>query len=389
MQDIPEHRRRFKQVLVERQVGEGMELPGIDQRQLHDFMNPNDKDLKLQRSEELLELTTAHLAQTEDFAQAQRQSVLQLFHKEAPFRQVRMDESYFKNREFVEADLRGFLVQAKGDSLVNLSTGNPKYSAPVVATQNGEQVKWETYLKRASGVLLGTKQGNERKKTDNPHRKVYALKALLKIAGIDIPEYIPMDEAYFNNPGYVKADLALYLKYAKGESFECLNTSNPKLSTKIRTRSGEQVRWETYLDRASDVLLATKSRGDNPRRPLDALNELLKIISVVVPEYIPMDEKYFSNFEYVKADLTSYLQCAKGESFECLNTKNPKYSTSIQTQSGEQVTWNTYLSRASSVLLGTKDVRKSKNPSRRPEALKKLIEIATQISDSPNPVATK
>jgi len=380
MQDIPENRRRFKKLLVERQVSEGIELPEIDQKQLHDFMNPKDKELKLQRSEELLELTTRHLEQTQDFAQAQCLAVLELFHREAPFRQVEMDEKYFSNRELIKSDLIAYLQQAKGDSLKDLNSNNPKYSDSI-QIQTGENVKWITYLDRASSILLRTKQGNRNKKSDNPHRRPGALKVLLRIVGVDIPEYIPVDEKYFSNPEYVKADLTAYLKLAvKKDKLKDLNTNNPSGDKSVQIQSGNQLRWETYLDRASGVLFQTKQgwkgkKSNNPHRPVDALKALLRIAGETV--HYDMDEKYFSNPKYVKADFTAYLQQAKGDSLKDLNTENPKPSVSIQTQSGEKVKYRTYLDRASSVLFGTKGGKKSKNFHRPVDALKYLIQIAT------------
>jgi len=383
MQDVPENRRRFKKLLIERQLSEGIELPEIDQKQLHDFMNPKDKALKLRRSEELLELATKHLEQTQDFAQAQRLAVIELFHREAPFRQAEMDESYFRNRELVEADLISYLQHAKGDSLKSLHTNNPKLSISV-QTQSGEQVKWKTYLNRASGVLFGTKDNTKR---DNLPRRSDALKVLLRIAGAVISEYIPMDKEYFNNSEYVKADMASYLGKAKGDSLKDLSTRNPKTGTSILAKNGDKVRWDVYLRRASGVLFRTKDnkKKDNPHRLSDALNVLSKIARGDVTELISMDKEYFNTPEIVKADLTAFLQHAKGDSIKDLNTCNPKVSISIQTQSGEQVTWDTYLRRASGVLLGTK-IRSDK-PHRKPDALKLLKQIAEQASTCNDPIS--
>ncbi len=371
MQDIPENRRRFKQVLVERQVGEGVELPEIDQKQIDDFMNPNDKDLRLLRSEKLVELTSMRLQQTQDLALSQRLAALELFHKEAPFRKGKMDESYFRNRELVESDLRGFLEHARGGSLIDLTTKNPKSEISILA-KSGEKVRWRTYLNRASGVLLGTKWGLKGKKSDNPHRRSDALKTLLKITGINISECIPMDEKYFNNPEIVKADLTAYFRQAKGNYLADLNTRNPSRNTIIITQSGKHVKWETYLSRASGILLGTKGgkKSDKLHRKSDVLDRLRELCGVII-----MDEKYFNSPAYVKADLVAYLQHAKGDSLKDLHTNNPKSSISITTQSGETVKWQAYLDRASGVLLGTKSGNKSNYPSRPVDALGQLKEL--------------
>jgi len=369
MQDISENRRRFKQLLVKRQVKEGIELPEIDQKQLHDFMNPKDKELKLRRSEELLELTTRHLEQTQDFAQAQRLAILELFHREAPFRQAEMDESYFRNREFVEADLLSYLKHTKGESLLDLSTSNPEWSVSVL-TQNGEKVLWNTYLKRASNILLNTDRNN--------FQPADSIKALLKMLCIDMP--LIMDEKYFNDPEIVEADLNAYLKHAKGYSLKDLSTRNPITGTSVLTKNGDKVRWETYLGRASRVLLGTTFEKDNCPRPSDALRALLKIIGIDMP--VIMDKEYFSNPEFVKADLTAYLRHARGDSIEDLGTYNPEKSTRIQAQNNEYVRWRTYLNRASGVLFGTKDNKETNNPPRPGDALKRLKQIASQSQNS-------
>jgi len=366
LKDIADNRRLFKQCLTERKVQEGIPLNKVDQQQLKDFMDPGDAVRKPKRASELRKLTKQHLDRQVKFTDASRLAMLQLFHQEAPLAIAEMDKEYFKNPVFVKADLTKALRQAKGNSLADLSTTNPVYDTPVT-TQSGETMPWVTYLRRASGVLFGTKGG---KKSKNPHRPPDALNALFERCGV-----VTLNKKYFKNPTFVKADLTNALKQAEGNSLADLNTKNPAPDTPITTQSGQIMTWQTYLNRASGVLFGTKrgKKSDNPHRQADALNALFELCEVIT-----LNEKYFKNPTFVKADLTNALQQAEGNSLADLSTRNPAPDNPITTQSGQTMTWETYLNRASGVLFGTK--QKSKNPHRRADALKKLISIAQQCS---------
>ena len=283
-----------------------------------------------------------------------------------------MDEAYFRNPEKVRYDLEAFLEYAKGGSIANLSTGNPKYNKPPVFTSNGEQVLWGTYLNRASSILLNTQSGSK----DNPHRGADALKELKRICGIEVIEYDEMDEAYFRNPEKVKYDLNQFLKRAKKiKSISEINTSNPSLKTKAVTSNGEQVLWGTYLNRASSILLNTQSGSkDSLYRKADALKELKRICGIEVKEYDEMDEAYFRNPEKVKYDLEQFLAQTDRNSIDELKAGSRNMVTPIIASNGEQVLWGTYLNRASSILLNTQSGSKD-NPHRGADALKELKRI--------------
>ena len=357
LEDLKETRGRFKRLLTERRVQEDIPLPSAPNEELQQFLNPTDVELKLTRSKELLALASKYLSEGKDLVEAQRLATEQLFYVEAPLHKSKMDEAYFNNRELVEADLRKYLEEGKGDSLISLSTSKPSSRTSII-TSNGEKVTWGTYLNRASAVFLGTSPS---KKYKNPHRNSDALKHLLKICNVHC-----MDKEYFNNIHFVKQDLKAFLEYAKGDSLISLSTCNPSRATSVITSNGEEVAWQAYLKRASTYLFGT-ARGTHSLS--NVLNYFLKISGVHF-----MDVKYFNNSNFVERDLKAFLEYAKGDSLISLSTCNPSCLTSVLLSNGKKITWATYLNRASGILLGTESNSKN-NFHRKTDALKELKRI--------------
>lgn len=177
-----------------------------------------------------------------------------------------------------------------------------------------------------------------------------------------------MNEAYFSNPEYVRADLEAFLAQAEVDTLADLNTRNPKPGTSIIAQNGQPVRWQAYLDRASAALFGTQYQTVHTHRKADALNKLLDICGV-----IHMNEAYFRNPKYVRADLEAFLDQAKGDQLVDLNTNNPKYSTSIVAQTGQTVAWNVYLNRAFAALFGV--TQGTDAAQCKADALEELLEI--------------
>ncbi len=72
---------------------------------------------------------------------------------------ILIDKTYFdeSNKEVITQDLMGFLAHADPkDSLVDLLSTNPSADTKITLS-NGEAMTWQSYLRRASAVLLGTK----------------------------------------------------------------------------------------------------------------------------------------------------------------------------------------------------------------------------------------
>jgi len=216
MEDVAETRRAFKKALVSRKMEEGIECPAFGseaqarrepaQRERLDFLRSADAETRVRRSRELILLCLRHQNAGRTAAEAERLAMAELLEGEFPLAVTKMDLAYFTNPEIARADLEGFLKQCKGKTIAELSTGNPERNKQIQA-QNGEpRVAWETYLSRASGKLLGTKDGSK-----NPHRRAEALDELKKIVGIEIKKYPTMDKAYFSDPKNVRADLEEFL----------------------------------------------------------------------------------------------------------------------------------------------------------------------------------
>ena len=353
LEDIKETRGQFKKLITEKRIEKNIPLPATPDKEMEQFLN--DPECKLERSRELLALTSKYLSEGKALVEAQRLALEQIFHREAPLHQAEMDESYFANRELVEADLRKFLEQAEGDSLINMNTKNPPQNICITAS-NGEIIMWSTYLARASIGFFGIKN-------NKPYRKADALNHLLKLCGTH-----RMNKEYFNNLQFIKHDLNAFLKQAKGDHLINLSSVNPPFGTSITVSNGERIAWGTYLNRASAVFFETRQGSDNPHRTSDTLTHLLKLCGV-----FPMDKKYFSNPKFIRHDLEVCLVYAKGVLLTDLSTRNISKGTLITFSNNETITWPTYLNRASAVFFETR--QGSDNPHRTSDTLTHLLKL--------------
>ena len=282
-----------------------------------------------------------------------------------------MNESYFGNSENIKHDLEQFLSETDKTSIDELTVKTPGENISVV-TFSRQRVKWNTYLSRASGALLGTEY---KKGSKNPHRTSDALRELKKICGIEVKEYDPMDEVYFCNRELVEVDLKKFLNQTDKTSIDELSTLIPGRSDSITASNGEEVKWSTYLIRASKIILGTvtNKKAKKPHRPANALDELKRICEIKL-----MNEAYFKNPNFVRCDLERFLAKTDKESIFELTTTTPRASTATIASNDEEVKWQTYLNRASTDLLGTTGAKNKGNPHRNSDALKRLKEIAAQ-----------
>jgi hypothetical protein len=156
----------------------------------------------------------------------------------------KMDREYF-SEENVRRDLDAYCAKADLNDVSELRNSN-KYLGIEVVCSNGEPVKFNTYLIRASVVL-----------SDKKLTLAQTLDVLKKIYGIKIEvrkEYPKMDREYFSEEN-VRRDLDSYCKEAGLNDVSELSISF-KIFTDIEVVcvNREPVKYNTYLLRASKVL---------------------------------------------------------------------------------------------------------------------------------------
>jgi predicted transcriptional regulator len=152
-----------------------------------------------------------------------------------------------------------------------------------------------------------------------------------------------MDEAYFNNPDLVQADLEAWA-ISVGKALEDLNTGDIKSKNSFTASNGEPgIRGFTYLRRAMKAL-GTKGHKET----LDRLKKTAGI--ELKKEYPEMDEAYFADPEKVKADLEAWASSVKKE-VEDLSTSDTRSEEGFTTSNGEPgIRGFTYLNRAMKAL---------------------------------------
>jgi hypothetical protein len=203
LEDTTERRRQFKKLLIERQISEGMDMPEINQKDLNDFIGScADPALKMRRSVELTNLIARYRTEIGDIREASRFAVSELLEKEAPLNIAEMDESYFRNRELVEMDLRTALSHTKGDDLRDLGPSNPG-ATTLIFTQSGDTVTWKQYLILASRSSSGL---------NSNIRFIDIIDSLLNFVGISLHPIADKD-------GFVLVDGVRYMNIDKWFSF--------------------------------------------------------------------------------------------------------------------------------------------------------------------------
>lgn len=344
LEDTAERRREFKRLLVTRQMEEGIAPPQVDQKELTDFMNPDDPELKMDRSLALARLLERHLEEIQDFLESQRPAVLELFHRESPLRQGEMDRAYFENPELVRADLEAFATQFGIDKTpLDLHTGNIQDLH--IICQNGQKVRGRFYLETACKAL-----GTAKNKTEASSKVAAILKQLLKTVGFDI-----FDKDYFQDQAKVKADLTVFAsQLGEGKIPFDLSTLNiGPLS--ITCQNGRVIKGQSYLRIAAIALGFGKNTVEAMRVRGYTLKYLLKTAGFDL-----FDEDYFRDPNKVKADLTAFaIQLGAHKTLLELNAKKLR-SLSIVCTNGQTMRGGTYLSAAARALGFAKDSKEAK-----------------------------
>ncbi|MDF2379820.1 MAG: hypothetical protein P1V18_06430, partial [Candidatus Gracilibacteria bacterium] len=238
-----------------------------------------------------------------------------------------MDKEYFSDVDKLRKDLKGYVDKMELESINKLTTGRVN---TLSNCQNGESVKWTTFLDRAVKAF----RMSGKKKALNELKKRVGIEVVEKI------EYPPMDKEYFADVDKLRKDLEGYLRKMKLESIKKLTTG--RVNTLSNCQNGESVKWTTFLDRA---VKAFRMSGKKK-----ALNELKKRVGIEVVEkieYPPMDKEYFADVDKLRKDLEGYVRKMKLESINKLTAG--KKQVDFSCQNGESVQWGTFLNRAAKV----------------------------------------
>lgn len=237
-----------------------------------------------------------------------------------------MDATYFACSDCIRADLQNY-ADAVGLANISKLSINPRYNAEEVPCRNGDQVKWQTYMRKAM-TALGCESAAP------------ALMKLKELVGLKVIQHLPMDAVYFRCSTCVRTDLQTYADQVR-VSIVDLTKSMQGLSNAIVCSNGEPVTFQTYVRRA------TKGLGENSQTA--ALEELKKLIGLETKAYIEMDKIYFSCPDCIKNDLENYAAAA-GVTVLRLTTTDRFMITEAVCSSGESVKFDTYLYRAKRVL---------------------------------------
>ena len=354
VEDTAERRREFKRLLVGRQIEEGIPPPQVDQKELADFMNSEDSELKVERSVELVNLLEKHLRENGDFTQAQRMAVLELFHCEAPLRQSEMDRAYFENAELVRADLEALAIATskKVGKIIHskdLKTYQIKFSFTLTT---GESITGITYLRRAAMVLAKAKNKKGAEKM-----RIAILTSLKQTAGFEVDvtkvtNYPPTDEAYFNDRTKVRTDLealAVIVSGKIGKTIQPKDLKTHHFDTFFTITTGESITGHTYIRRIARVLGKAKDSKEAQKMEKEILNLLKKIAGFKVVEYPLLNEAYFNDPVKLRIDLEAIAVVASKKAGKTiqpknLNTNHIRFFFTLTT--GESMHARAYLGRA-------------------------------------------
>jgi hypothetical protein len=236
-----------------------------------------------------------------------------------------MDEAYFNNPDLVQADLEAWAISVE-KTVEDLNTGDIRSESSFTASNGEPGIRGFTYLRRAMKVL-----GKKSKKE--------TLDELKNTAGIEVRK---MDEAYFNNPNLVRADLEAWAASA-GKTVEDLSTSDTKSKNSFTASNGEpDMNGKKYLYRAMKVL---GIKGEK-----ETLDRLKKTAGIEVNEYSETDEAYFNSPDLVRADLKAWAISVKKE-VEDLSTNDARSVEIFTASNGEpDMNGNKYVNRAMKAL---------------------------------------
>lgn len=182
-----------------------------------------------------------------------------------------LDKAYFRNPEYVKADLCAFAFQLGEDKTpLELSTCN--MSTLTISCQNGQRMKGQTYIATTARVL-----GLDNTKKESNFRMSITLKHLLKTAGYEV-----LDENYFANPEFVKADLCSFAAQFADKSPLDLRARNMELSS-IVCQNGQVRNGLAYLHTAAKALRLAKNHKDACKKRMLTLRTLKEIAGFLTP----------------------------------------------------------------------------------------------------------
>ena len=185
----------------------------------------------------------------------------------------------FNDPNIIRSDLLALASQLGHDKApLDLNTSN--ISSLSITCQNGRTVKGPTYLHTAARALGFAKNVKEA-----ASKQAQILKYLLKTAGFDVPEYEPLDHAYFQNPRNLQADLSSFASQLGHDGVPLdLNTSNIS-SLSITCQNGQVMKGQAYLSTATRALgFAKNAREARPKQAF-ILCKLKKMAGFLTPTH--------------------------------------------------------------------------------------------------------
>lgn len=175
--------------------------------------------------------------------------------------------------------------------------------------------------------------------------QIKKIKKVLPNKQLILPDYI-----YYRNTEMVKNDLKAF---AENEDIEDMELNDRILSKEITSQNGEKIRFQTYIQRLSQVL--------NLKLNWPIVSAILRAGNI--SEKL-MNKTYFTNQEAVRSDLEQVAELARETKLLSLPRKG--LNIKLIASNLEPITFRIYCQRAQN-LLGTCSLR---------ETLHKLIHIA-------------
>lgn len=205
------------------------------------------------------------------------------------------DEDYFRNSEKIEFDLRAFASQlGEGKTPLDLNTANTPLIS--ITCKNGQVMRGASYLSTAA-IVLGFAKNNK----EASSKKARILKYLLRTAGFEVPEYSPLDRAYFQDPAIVRADLTAFAsQLGEGKAPLDLTTQNIT-SLSITCQNNRVMRGQAYINTAAKALGFAKNYKEAGSKQAKVIKQLLKTAGFDI-----FDKAYFLDPNKVSADLTAF-----------------------------------------------------------------------------------
>ncbi|MDD3896780.1 MAG: hypothetical protein PHU04_02990 [Candidatus Peribacteraceae bacterium] len=183
------------------------------------------------------------------------------------------DENYFADKRHILADLDSFAAAMQLPSTAQLNT---RYHDTEAVCENGEIMKWNTYLRRAAKALGYIENPGD------SWSKREIVDVLLRTCDVDVVRYPPMERSYFENSSCISADLIAFATAMGLDDPGFISTSRAGVTATCCT--GESVKWQAYMHRAARGLGFAVTDAESRQGIAQVVAQLKIIAGIAAPE---------------------------------------------------------------------------------------------------------